>query len=153
MSEKVFLKIMKQLNYPPIFLIPPKQFEMLDGEEKREENKLDAITFGIAAVYYPVIAVRDDIGGKTLANVIWHEVAHHLWPWRQHWWVECFAEKMAGGGGRGDYSIKYGHTVDDLPPRHVLLRMARRQAEKLKERYKIQPWVWQFDRSIKRKPR
>jgi hypothetical protein len=135
--EKVFLKIMRQLNYPPIFLIPPKQFAMIEGEEKKEDNSLDEITFGIAAVDYPVISVRDDIGGKTLTNVIWHEIAHHLWPWRQHWWIEAFAEKMARGGGKGMYCEKYGHSVDDLPPREKLLRMARRQAEKLKERYKI----------------
>ena len=80
--EKVFLKIMRQLNYPPIFLIPPKQFEMIEGEEKKEDNAVGDQVFGIAAIDYPVIAVRDDIGGKTLLNVLWHEVAHHLWPWR-----------------------------------------------------------------------
>jgi hypothetical protein len=134
---KGFLKIIKELNYPPIFLIPPKQFEMLEGEEKKEENKLDAVTFGIAAMQYPVITVRNDIGGKTLDNVIYHEIAHHLWPWRQHWWIECFAEKMAGGGGRGMYSAKYGHHPIELPPRSKLLQMARRQSEKLKEKYKL----------------
>jgi hypothetical protein len=137
LMQRVFLKIMKQLNYPPIFLIPPKQFEMIDGEEKRNENMLDAETFGIAATYYPVISVRDDIGGKTLANVIWHEIAHHLWPWRQHWWIEAFAERMADGGGKGMYCKKYGHSVADVPSKKKLLQMARRQAEKLKEKYKI----------------
>ena len=138
MRAKGFMKIIKMLNFPPIFLIPPKQFEMLDGEEMKEDNTLDEITFGIAAIDYPVISVRDDIGGKTLDNVIWHEIAHHLWPWRQHWWIEAFAEKMAGGGGKGIYCEKYGHSVADLPPRDQLLKMARRQSEKLKERYKIQ---------------
>lgn len=135
---KGFMKIIKELNYPPIFLIPPKQFEMLDGEDRKEENRLDTETLGIAAVQYPVIAIRDDIGGKTLENTIYHEIAHHLWPWRPHWWIECFAEKMAGGGGRGIYSKKYGHSPDDLPSRAHLLKMARRQAEKLKARYQIQ---------------
>ena len=109
--EKVFLKIMRQLNYPPIFLIPPKQFEMIEGEEKKEDNAVGDQVFGIAAIDYPVIAVRDDIGGKTLLNVLWHEVAHHLWPWRQHWWIEAFGEKMAGGGGKGMYCEKYGHLL------------------------------------------
>jgi hypothetical protein len=141
MMQKVFLKIIKKLNYPPIFLIPPEQFAMLDGEEKKDENMVGdngkEITLGIAAIEYPVITLYEDMGGKTLENVIWHEIAHHLWPWRKHWWIECFAEKMAGGGGRGDYSKMYGHTPDELPSKKKLLKMARKQAEKLKEKYKF----------------
>ncbi len=137
MSSKGFLKIIKELNYPPIFLIPAQQFAMIDGVENRDENMVGGETFGIAATAYPVFAIRDDIGGKTLDNTIYHEIAHHLWPWRPHWWIDLFGEVMARGGGRGHWAMKYNKTPDDLPPREKLLKMARRQSEKLKSKYRI----------------
>jgi hypothetical protein len=132
-----FTEILIALGWPPIFLIPHFQFAMLEGEEYREENSVGNFVMGIAAWDYPVITVHPHLEGKTLENVLWHEVGHHLWPWRQHWWIEVFGEKMARGGGRGVYAKRYNKTVKDLPPRGTLLKMARRQSEKLKVTYRI----------------
>jgi hypothetical protein len=133
----LYMEIMKALDYPPVFLIPPEQFAMLEGPEKKEDNSVNHYIQGIAAVRYPVLTVNPDLHGLTLINVIWHEVGHHLWPWKPHWWIEMFGEKMANGGGRGYWSARYNKTPDDLPSRSVLLKLARRQAKKLKEKYKI----------------
>jgi len=135
--SKGFLKIIKELNYPPIFLVSPHQFSMIDGEGKKDENSLSALVVGIAATGYPIITIHSTLEGKERDNTIYHELAHHLWPWRQHWWIEMFAEKMANGGGRGYYSKKYKKKRTDLPTKARLRNMARRQAEKLKERYKL----------------
>jgi hypothetical protein len=135
--DKDYLKIMTALGWPPIFMIHHRQFEMLEGEEKKEENRVNDFVVGIAAWDYPVFTIHPWLEGKERENVIWHEIAHHLWPWQKHWWIEMFAEKMTGGGGRGVYSKKYKKRRGDLPPKAKLLEMARRQANRLKERYKI----------------
>jgi len=137
MSSKGFLKIIEELNYPPIYIVPPAQFAMIEGEEKKDDNSLSDRVVGIAAVAYPIISIHPGLKGKERDNVIYHEIAHHLWPWRPHWCIEAFGEKMARGGGKGAYCKLYGHSVDDLPPRSKLLQMARRQSEKLKIRYRI----------------
>jgi len=129
--DRMFLRILKELGWPPIYLIPPEQFQSLDGD------KVGALAWGIASIRYPTISLLPGLSKKPRINTIYHELAHHLWPWKPHWWIECFAEKMAEGGGRGWYSRHYNHTVDDLPSRDSLLRMARRQSEKLKVKYQV----------------
>ena len=128
---KTFLEIMEELGWPPVYMIPPEQFRAYDGKA------LDSTTYGEAANYYPIITIRSDLEGKIRENTIYHEIAHHLWPWKPHWWIDIFGEKMAGGGGMGWYARHYKKTPDDLPPRQKLVKMARRQADKLKEIYKI----------------
>lgn len=134
---KGYLKIIEEFDYPPIFLIHPRQFAMLEGEKMKESNSISDIVWGLAAVDYPVFTVHPGISGKARDNVIYHEIGHHLWPWKPHWWLDIFGEKMAGGGGRGYWAKQRNKTIDDLPPRDVLLKLGRRQGEKLKERYKI----------------
>jgi hypothetical protein len=129
---KGFLKIVAELGNPPIFLVSPRQFKAMEGDELHFYRAV-----GIASVDYPIIAIYPGLQGKARDNTIYHEIAHHLWPWRPHWWIECFGEKMAGGGGRGYYSGLSGHTPNDLPSRKKLLEMARRQSNKLKDKYKI----------------
>jgi hypothetical protein len=123
--DKTFAKILKELDYPPVFLISIEQYEHIDGCSLEGD-------YGVASVDYPVFAIQKGLRGRVKENVIWHELAHHLWPWRQHWWVEAFAEKMARGGGKGYYCTKYGHSVDELPPRSYLLKLARRASKRMK---------------------
>ena len=127
-----FLAIMNELGWPPVYLIPPKQYEQFEGEKL---NKRDVV--GYAGIDYPVIVIYSGLRGRERDNVIYHEIAHHLWPWKPHWWIDLFGEKMAGGGGRGTWARSQGKTLDDLPDRHVLVKMARRQSKKLMTRYKI----------------
>lgn len=88
--------------------------------------------YGICAAKYPVFTIRKGLRGRVKENVIYHEIAHILFPNRPHWWVECFGEKMARGGGRGYWSVKFNKTIDDLPPRSRLLELARRASRRLK---------------------
>ena len=119
-----FDRIMEQIGWPPIYLVSPRQFESVEGDKMMS-------SYGIAAVKAPIITVRRGMQGKLLRNVLWHEIGHHLFRSRPHWWIEAFAEKMARGGGVGQYCKKYGHSADELPPREALLRMARRAAGRL----------------------
>ena len=77
--------------------------------------------YGMASVDYPIIAVAPGLKGKVRRNVIYHEIAHHLFPYRPHWWIECYAERMAGGGGRGYWSKRFDHSLDEMPSRQKLL--------------------------------
>jgi len=124
--DRTCIKILRELNYPPIFLISEEQFAHVEGV------KLEKGYDGLAAGKYPVFTIRKGLRGKLKENVLYHEIFHILFPSWEHWRIECAAERMAGGGGRGYYSKKYGHTVDEMPSRAHLLKLARRAAERLK---------------------
>jgi len=82
-----------------------------------------------------------------IANTIVHEIAHILWPNKPHWWVECFAQKVApkeglkearrlaslgyGNAYAGRYSRRYAHEIDELPGRAKCIGMARKRARGL----------------------
>jgi hypothetical protein len=127
-----FLKIMEELGWPPVYLIPSKQYQQFAGEKMSRST-----TWGYAAEEYPVITVLSGLRGKSRDNVIYHEIAHHLWPNKPHWWIDIFGEKMAGGGGRGHWAYTYGKTLDDLPDRETLVKMARKQSARLMKKYKV----------------
>jgi len=82
-----------------------------------------------------------------VANTIVHEIAHILWPSKPHWWIECFAQRVApkeglrearrlaslgyGNAYAGRYSRRYAHEIDELPSRAKCIEMARERAKKL----------------------
>jgi hypothetical protein len=119
------MRILEELQFPPIFMIPLEQYEHIDGCSLSGD-------YGISSVKYPVFAIRKGLRGRVKENVIYHEIFHLIFPHWKHWRVECAAERMARGGGRGYFSVKYGHTVDDVPPRARLLATARRAAKHMK---------------------
>lgn len=122
----MFLKILAELGHPPIWMIPPEQFKHVEGHSLKGCD-------GISSTKYPVIAIRSGLRGKAKLNTLYHEIFHILFPHRPHWWIECAAERMAGGGGKGYFSVKYGHSVDDMPPRSYLLKLARRASRRMKK--------------------
>lgn len=124
---RTFLKLWEELGKPNVYLVAPKQFENAEGDKLED-------CYGISSEQRPIITVARGLRGRVLKNTICHEIAHHLWPWRKHWWIEAFAERMADGGGAGYYCKKYRHTADELPPRQELLRLARRASARFNER-------------------
>jgi hypothetical protein len=118
MSSKTFLDILEELGWPNVYLVDYRQFEKVDGCTIKG-------SYGIAAAHHPVITVKRGLRGRVLRNVLYHEIAHHLFPYHPHWWIECAAERMAGGGGRGYWSSLYGHSVDEMPSRSTLLKRFR----------------------------
>lgn len=122
----MFTDILRELDYPPVFLVPLEQFERVDGTKLCGD-------YGMASDRFPIITLKPGLRNKVRSNVIYHEIAHKLWPWQEHWWIECFAERMARGGGRGYWSQKTGHTVDDMPTRARLLELARRASARMRE--------------------
>ena len=131
-----YLKILDELDYPPAYLIDHEHFAMLDGKENRSENMVNDMVWGISWDAHRVFALHPWLEGKERTNVIYHEIAHILWPYKPHWWIEAFAEKMARGGGKGTFCRRYNHSVRDLPPRKKLLEMARKRGNKLKQKIK-----------------
>lgn len=122
----MFLKILAELDWPPIFLISPEQFIHLEGATLKGCE-------GIASTEYPTIAIKRGLRGKAKANVIYHELAHHLFPSRPHWWIDNFGEVMARGGGRGYWAGTYNKPLKDMPPRSYLLKLARRASRRMKK--------------------
>lgn len=123
MSNRTFLRILEELEWPRIYLLTPKQFEKVDGTKIKG-------SYGIAGLYHPVITLEKGLRGKVLANTIYHEIGHHLFPHRPHWWIECSAERLASGGGRGYWSKVYGHTVDEMPSRSKLLDLFQKASKR-----------------------
>ena len=113
------MRILAELDWPPIYLVSNEQFLHVDGVSVKG-------SYGISSVKHPVFTIQKGLRGKVKTNTLYHECAHILFPNRPHWWIEAFAEKMARGGGKGFYCTKYSKTVDDLPPRAHLLKLARR---------------------------
>lgn len=124
---KTFINILEELEWPSIYLVSPQQFEHTDGEKIHGD-------FGIASDIRPVITINKGLRGKVLKNTIYHEIGHHLFPHRTHWWIECYANKMAGGGGRGYYSTKFDHTIDELPTRSQLLKISLRATKRFNQK-------------------
>jgi hypothetical protein len=126
---RAFDEIMEQLDWPPIYLVSAAQFESVEGD------KVHGL-YGLAATTTPIITIHKGLKGKVLKSTLWHEIGHHLFPSKPHWWVEAFGEKMARGGGVGYYCRQHGHSVDDLPPRARLLRLAQLAAKRLNKKEK-----------------
>lgn len=131
---KTFLLILEEFGWPKVYLVSPKQFEQVDGSDLYKKNPDGTETIGISAVVAPVFTLRHNLRGKALRNTIYHEILHILYPWQHEWWVECAAEKLANGGGRGWYSKKYNHTPEELPIREKLLTNVRKQVVKFNKR-------------------
>ena len=123
--DRTCAKILAELGWPPIYFISQEQFLHVEGVSVKG-------SYGISSTKYPVFTIQKGLRGKVKTNTIFHECAHILFPHWPHWKVEAFAEKMAGGGGKGYFCQKYGHSVDDLPPRSYLLKLARRASKRLK---------------------
>jgi hypothetical protein len=120
-----FERILSELDWPAIYLVKPGQFKRISGWD---------IGDNAGGSYGNVITVHPGMRGKARENTLYHEIGHCLWPYKPEWWITCFGLKMARGGGVGSAEYLRGHMLDELPTRSVLLRMAQRQARKLRDR-------------------
>jgi hypothetical protein len=124
--HRTFLRILEELDWPQIYLITPKQFFHVEGDSIKG-------SYGMAGLNGSVITLQKGLRGRVLSNTIYHEIGHHLFPHRKHWWIECAAERLAVGGGRGYWSRKYGHTVDDVPSRNDLLKLFKQASKRFND--------------------
>lgn len=120
---RLFDYILQELEWPAIYLVSPEQFHKLE-----QWNPEDV--WGGAGEFHPVITVVGKPDRKTRKNIIYHEILHHLFPHRPHWWIEVSAQKLARGGGRGEFSKISGHTIHDVPSREILIKLARRASKR-----------------------
>lgn len=135
---KNFLQISQELGWPKIYLVSDQQFRAIEGEGlyKDKHNKRWEDTYdGASGEEAPIISLRHNLRGKALRNTIYHEILHRLYWWRRHWWIECAAEILANGGGRGYYSKKYNHKPEDInKTREELLEQVRRQVKRFNQK-------------------
>jgi hypothetical protein len=120
---RLFDHILEELGWPAIYLVSPEQFKELEGW-----NPLDV--WGGQGDKHPIITVVGKPDRKMRRNIIYHEILHHLFPRKPHWWIEVVAQKLAKGGGRGEFSIISGHTVYDVPSRDELIKLAKRASKR-----------------------
>lgn len=125
---RLFDRILEELGWPEIYLVSPEQFEKL--EEPPYEY------WGMSGARHPVIAIVGKQDYKNRRNTIYHEILHLLFPHREHWWIECAAKRLARGGEHGEWSKKYGKTMDDVPDRKTIVKMCVRASRKFNERKK-----------------
>lgn len=123
---RLFDHILKELGWPRVYLVSPEQFHELEGWNPED-------VWGGQGDKHPIITVVGSPDKKMRKNIIYHEIFHHIFPSRPHWWIEAAAQKMARGGGRGEYSVQSGHTIYDLPSREILLKLARRASKRFNE--------------------
>lgn len=114
-----------ELGWPKVYLVSARQFEKVEGDYLYKKNPDGSEYSGFSATKAPIITLHYNLRGKVLKNTIIHEILHIIYPWRQHWWIECAAEVLACGGGRGYYSTKYGHSPAELPSRDRLLHLVQ----------------------------
>lgn len=135
---KNFLQILMELGWPRIYLVSDQQYRAIEGEGlyKDSHNKRWQDTYdGASGEEAPVVTLRHNLRGKALRNTIYHEILHLLYPWQTHWWIECAAELLARGGGRGYYSQKYNHKPEDIGlSREQLLAQVQKQVERFNNR-------------------
>lgn len=131
---KTYLTILEELGWPKVYLVSDQQYRAIVGEgiyrDKHNKRWKDTYDGASGDKDAPIVTLRHNLHGKVLRNTIYHEVLHILFPWQPHWWIECAAEVMARGGGKGYYSGVYGHSVADLPKREELLKRIKRQVLK-----------------------
>lgn len=132
MRTREFIKILEELGWPRIYLVDRAQFSSIDHDIGPKEWREGL--YGVASDQAPVISIKESLTGRERRNVIHHEIAHHLFPHRPHWWIEAYAQKMARGGGTGEYCKKYNHSVDDLPVRERLVLISRRASARFNKR-------------------
>lgn len=127
MKSKAFTAVLQELNWPELYLVTPKQFAKLPGGWDIGNDA------GGAIEDQGVITVNRGFRGKARLNTIWHEIFHVLYPKWPEWKCYFVGFRMAGGGGTGGESCTQGHTLDEIPSRATLLRMARRQVERYRK--------------------
>ena len=141
MRISVYLEVLELMGWPNVYLVHPVQFQHIEGPKfclhKRgigTGRYTGSEYTGFASEKEPAITSLDKMSTKELKNNLIHENLHKTLPWKRHWWIECAAEKLARGGGRGYYSAKYNHTPDDLPPYDVLLKQIQRASKRYNRR-------------------
>jgi hypothetical protein len=122
---RLFDHILEELDWPAIYLVSPEQFYKIEGW-----NPLTTDVWGGQGEISPTITVVGKPSAKMRRNIIYHEIFHHLFPNKPHWWVELAAERMAKGGGKGEYTKISGHTLDDVPSREVIVKLAKRASKR-----------------------
>lgn len=118
-----FDRILAELGWPRIYLVSVEQFIQLEGWSPKE-------AWGGQGDKYPVICIVGKPYPKQRLNIQYHEILHHLFPHREEWWREAVAEKLARGGGRGEWCRESGHTLDDVPDRATLVKLCIRASER-----------------------
>ena len=124
--KNIFKECKELLGNPDVELVhPEKWLEITD-------TPIEDDTVGMSSDYFKIITVvYGELSSSEIREVTFHEIAHILYPNKKHWWVECFASKIAKTRNWFCYHAeKYGHSKKELPKRERLIEMARECVER-----------------------
>ena len=93
-----------------IRLVGPSEWRAIVGEGVSRNLGIANMVTARTGKQPPVVYVRR---GQAFDTYV-HEVLHHLFPSRPHWWVFAAAWKLAGS-----YSYGYGHALSATTERRI----------------------------------
>lgn len=122
--EKVFNECKELLNCHDVELVSNKEWEQVTGIKIGDNVGWSNLDYGIITI------VPSGLSLSEIREVTIHEIMHILFPYKPHYWIECFSFKVAKSQeGFLYYTDKYNHSPKELPKREKLIEMARRKAE------------------------
>lgn len=127
-----FRRILAEIGDPEIYCLEPGLFVALMRTVQPKYELKDC--YGAAEVYrgLRIVTVADGVRGWARYGTLWHEVSHHVWPNAPEWWARCTGYVLAHRrGGLGTAEYLFGHTIENVPPRRVLIERARRQVARM----------------------
>lgn len=120
--QNSFDRIVKKIGSNTIALVSETDLKKMVG------HGLGCNT-GMAHTEKRIICIRQNIPLAEIKTVLWHEMAHILWPNQSHWWIECFSTVMSKDKTRAymRWSKKYCHYTSEMESPRKLLEMARKR--------------------------
>ena len=129
---KWFDNILEELGDPAIFLVSVRQFTAVMRLKDPDYDLGDA--WGDSDADYSIVTVVPGMTLKARDNTAYHELFHLLFSSWDHTEIELCAERMAGGGGKGEYTKIYGRDVREALTKKEIRILARRASKRYNER-------------------
>jgi len=142
--EKLYKGIRDQIGGVGVTLIRPCQHLKLTDSPYAKFGKFPPGICGAASPEHNTITVPEDSSQYDVERFLWHELAHVLFPSAPHWWIEGFSARMSpfsegkwaewsakNRGAAGIASRNTGHSIDELPSREELIKLASEAARRL----------------------
>lgn len=134
--EELFRGAMEKVGNPPVHLLRPYEIK---------ERGVPIGSFLGKCIYIKMNRTGDCIIEDAFISVvyrnrkktevrytIYHEIGHALFPKKPHWWIECYALKLAHGKCMlGIYSFRYNHSPRELPTEAELLQISIEKSQRL----------------------
>lgn len=130
--QKMFEQVCQDTGLTCVKLITVAEWNRIYSYAKIQDNEMARC----CPADWVITTRYSDYDGLELRNSLWHEILHILFYSKPHWWIECAAQKIAGGN-RGFYAERYDKNISDVPNRDKLLKLARKSAKRYNHLWEI----------------